>query len=313
LKALAGSSAATWRPASPDSSTARPERAGPRRFALDGPTRHPDRRTHAYRNDIADIALAGQVFAPHYAAAIRDAVTAEAVMVRAAPDASAVAVSQLVRGEGFDVLDVAGDWAWGACGHDGYVGYVPCAALGSAIEPAHRVIAPAAPLFAAADIKSPVLATWPIGACFIGDPVGDFVAAGEGFVHRRHAAPIGTAEPDPVKVAERLIGQPYLWGGRGAGGIDCSGLVQVALGLCGIAAPRDSDLQRESLGEELADGVALRRGDLIFFPGHVGLMTDGERLIHANAFAMAVTIEPLTDVAARIDAAAPILARRRLQ
>ena len=158
-----------------------------------------------------------------------------------------------------------------------------------------------------------VLGTLPIGARFHAVAEGAFVAGAGGFVHARHVGSIDAFESDPVAVAERLIGLPYLWGGRGAVGIDCSGLVQVALGLCGIRCPRDSDQQRV-LGCEIAADQPLRRGDLIVFPGHVGLMADEERLIHANAHWMAVTVEPLADVVARLapDHAEPILARRRL-
>jgi cell wall-associated NlpC family hydrolase len=115
-------------------------------------------------------------------------------------------------------------------------------------------------------------------------------------------------------VAESLIGMPYLWGGRGDGGVDCSGLVQIALAAKGIATPRDTDQQRTQIGHALPDEARLRRGDVIFFPGHVGLMVDEDRLVHANAHWMAVTIEPLAEVVARLAPHhdRPILARRRL-
>ncbi|MDB5690661.1 MAG: hypothetical protein JWL91_2537, partial [Sphingomonas bacterium] len=174
---------------------------------------------------------------------------------------------------------------------------------------------PLALVFAAPDIKSAVVCRLPMGARLRGEPAGDFLACAGGFVHARHLGRLPAAEPDPVAVAERLIGAPYLWGGRGAGGIDCSGLVQLALGLCGHAAPRDTDLQRNQIGRELAAGEILHRGDLIFFPGHVGMMIDETRMIHANAFWMAVTVEPLADIVARLagTSADPILSRRRLQ
>ena len=121
-------------------------------------------------------------------------------------------------------------------------------------------------------------------------------------------------EDDWVAVALRYLGQPYVWGGRGHRGIDCSGLVQVALGQCGIATPRDTDLQREAIGAPLSGDTPLQRGDFVFFPGHVGIMTDGENLLHSNAHWMAVVVEPLADVIARLTEshAQPIIARRRI-
>jgi hypothetical protein len=260
------------------------------------------------------VILAGAMFAPHYARAEMQRCIVDAVMLRAAPSADARSVSQIVSGEGFAVLDIAAGWAWGRCGHDDYVGYVPASALGPVSPASHVVAAPLALMFADADIKTAVVGRLSIGAQVHGQMVGDFLRTETGFIHHRHVGRVEVAEADPVAVAERLIGAPYLWGGRGADGIDCSGLVQRALGLCGIAAPRDSDQQRDGLGRALADDEALERGDLVFFPGHVGLMMDDTNLIHANAFWMAVKVEPLADVVARLAPthASPISARRRI-
>lgn len=268
---------------------------------------------HAVRRDIADIALANRVFAPHYAQAERAHIIAAFADLRAAPSADAPAVSQLLHGEAFAIIDNAAGWAWGYGIHDGYVGYVASAALGEAPAPSHVVSAREAIVFAQADIKSSVVETLPIGARFSVEAAGSFLRTARGFIHERHARPIGEADADPVAVAERLIGAPYRWGGRGAGGIDCSGLVQLALALAGIAAPRDSDMQAD-LGDAIADGALLQRGDLVFFPGHVGLMADSETIVHANAHWMAVTREPLADVVARIDApdGTAVIARRRI-
>ena len=236
-------------------------------------------------------------------------------MVRCAPSPGARAVSQLIRGEGFALLDLAGGWGWGRCLHDDYVGYIPAAALGPLPAATHVVTVPLALVFAQADIKAPVAARLPIGALVEGKEEGGFLTTADGFVHARHVEPVGAAGGDPVEFAERLIGWPYLWGGRGAGGIDCSGLVQRALGLAGIAAPRDSDQQRDTVGRALDDAEPLRRGDLVFFPGHVGMMVDGDRLIHATAHWMAVVVEPLADVIGRLatDHARPVSARRRIE
>jgi cell wall-associated NlpC family hydrolase len=261
---------------------------------------------------VADIALAGILFAPHYVAPSRCHLIAASTPILDAPSVSARAVSQLVRGEAFDVLDIVAGWAWGRCGHDSYVGYLPADGLGRMPEPSHRVAVPTALVFAAPDIKAPVLERWPIGARFVGRESGAFLETEAGFVHARHALPLD-ARRDLLATATALIGQPYLWGGRGGGGIDCSGLVQVACDFAGVACPRDSDMQREELGEPIPRDEPARAGNIVFFPGHVGLMLDETRLIHANAFAMAVTIEPLVDVVARLDQEpAPLLARRRL-
>lgn len=253
------------------------------------------------------------MFAPHYAEPSPCAVVVPEVPLRAEPNQKARTVSQLALGEEFLLLDNVGGWAWGRSAHDDYVGYVPADTLGSVPAASHRVSVPLALVFAEPDIKAPVHARWPVAARFSATSEGDFLATDQGFVHIRHALPLGTTI-DPIAMAERLIGLPYLWGGRGGGGIDCSGLVQVALDFAGIPCPRDSDMQRDAVGELLIEGAAFRRGDLVFFPGHVGLMVDESRLIHANAHWMAVTVEPLADVVARLAPThdRPIIAHRRL-
>lgn len=285
-----------------------------KRVRLDGISRSYDPRVCAIRPDLADVALAELCFAPHYVAPVTRACIAPAVMLRAGPDAAASAVSELLRGETFHMLDVRAGWAWGYCGHDHYVGYLPLAALGDAQPPATHVTAATAPLFGAADIKSAVAALLPAGARLSGTVDGDFLATADGFVHLRHLRAADAAEADWVAVAERYLGAPYIWGGRGLG-IDCSGLVQMALAACGIAAPRDTDQQAEAIGTALALDTPLKRGDIVFFPGHVGLMMDDARMIHANAFWMAVTIEPLADVVARLrdQHEQPILAIKRIE
>jgi cell wall-associated NlpC family hydrolase len=268
---------------------------------------------HAVRKDIADISLASRIFAPHYAQPEHAACILPSEPIRSEPSHDGRAVSQLLHGEGFAVVDVAGEWAWGYSLHDCYVGYILQAALGPVTAVTHVVHTPAALLFAEADIKSAVRAALPFGAALTGVADDRFLATAHGHVHLRHVRAIAAHEADPVAVAERMLGLPYRWGGRGGDGFDCSGLVQAALAACGIVAPRDSDQQMAELGAEIAADVPLMRGDLIFFPGHVGFMVDGDRLIHANAHWMAVTVEPLAEVIARIDADTPVLARKRLK
>ncbi|MGC4252809.1 MAG: NlpC/P60 family protein [Sphingobium sp.] len=284
------------------------------RFKLQGRSVALDSRTHAARGDLADVSLAGVLFSAHYARAVKLTCVAAGTPLLAAPGATAQAVSELLRGEIFHALDITTNWAWGFCGHDGYVGYIRREALDVLEEATHRVTAECAPLFSAADIKAPVADYWPRYALFAGEENGSFIATGEGFIHSRHAKAASERETDWVAVAETYLGQPYIWGGRGHRGVDCSGLVQVALGQCGISAPRDTDLQREGIGSPLPADAPLRRGDRVFFPGLVGIMTDDETLLHANAHWMAVVAEPLADLVARLQAdhADPIIARRRI-
>jgi cell wall-associated NlpC family hydrolase len=284
-----------------------------RRVTLDGVSRSYDARVRAIRPDLADVALADYYFAPHYAAPVARTCMAASATLRSAPDALAGALSELLHGEAFHMLDARSGWAWGYCGHDHYVGYVPMDALGDPVTATHATRA-AAPLFSMADIKSAILRLFPAGARLAGAVDGDFLATEGGFVHLRHVRALDALESDWVAVAERAVGAPYVWGGRGGLGFDCSGLLQTALAACGIIAPRDTDQQALAIGDALSDDAELRRGDLIFFPGHVGLMVDGETLIHANADWMAVTIEPLADVVARLKDSfeQPVTGRRRI-
>lgn len=288
----------------------------PRATALKAPSRTLDHRVHAHRRDLADIALADRVIASHYAVPVRMHCAAEPAMLFGAEDADASPVSELLPGEGFDILDLSNGWAWGKCAHDGYVGYVAEAALVPPGPPAtHRAAARLALVFAAASIKSPVVARLPMGSLVLAlGEEGAFVRVAEGFVHRRHLCGVSERAADPVGVAGLLLGAPYGWGGRSERGVDCSGLVQLALGICGTAAPRDTDQQRASVGEATDPAGPRQRGDIVFFPGHVGLMTDADQLLHANAFWMSVVTEPLADVIARLkpDYAEPVIAVRRL-
>lgn len=287
------------------------------RIHLNGPSQPFDARNAAIRADLADVATAGQYFSPHYAQAVAHSCVAPSAMVRGKPGDSENAVTQILFGECFHVLDIRAGWAWGYSTHDHYVGYVAIDALrrDTGVAPTHKIQAPGGLLFSRPDIKSPVVCRLPAGALLHGTLDGDFLHMEGGYLHQRHIAPVEALATDWVEVARTCLGLAYLWGGRGDGGIDCSGLVQTALGACGISVARDTDQQAGTIGRALAASEALTKGDIVFFPGHVGIMRDQNIILHANAHWMRVVEEPLADVVARLTPlhAEPITAKRRIQ
>ncbi|TVR10845.1 MAG: NlpC/P60 family protein [Salinarimonadaceae bacterium] len=259
------------------------------------------------RPDLAAQSLRGVVEAPRYVEPRPMRVVAPVASLRREPRPDAALDTQLLMGEPFAVFDEDKEgFAWGQSGWDAYVGYVSREALGPA-EPAptHRVAALSTPVYPGPSLKLPTETFLPINAevAVAGEEKGYARLAGGGFVHAAHLAPLGTSEPDFVAVAERFLHTPYLWGGRTGLGLDCSSLVQMAMRAAGIAAPRDSDMQEAFIGEKLVAEEALsqlRRGDLVFWKGHVAIMLDDTRMIHANGHHMAVAIEPFEDARARI-------------
>ena len=262
-----------------------------------------DPRLTLARGALASAALRDVVHAEHYLHPEPRVCRADSAPIRAAPQPHAEQVDMLLFGEGFEVLHAEAGWALGQSKRDGYVGYVVGGALGPPGEAAtHRVSALRAYAFREPDIKStpPRLLSLNAQVCVDAEQ-GSFARTGAGWIPKAHLAPRGVFEADFVAVAERFLGAPYLWGGRESLGLDCSGLVQAAMYACGRPCPRDADMQAE-LGVAGAPS-ALRRGDLVFWPNHVAIVLGGGRIIHANAFHMAVAIEPLDEAMARIAAA----------
>ncbi len=262
-----------------------------------------DPRITLARPDLADARLEGILRAERFALPSPRQCAAPLTALRADPRVDAEQVSQLLFGERFDVLEETNGFGWGQARRDGYVGYAPLDHLAPAGNPAtHWICARATHAFAGPSIKAPAAGTLSFGAMVAITEESEALALAPaiGWIARTHLMPVGMTLEDPAAVAEGFLGAPYLWGGRGSDGLDCSGLVQQALFACGRACPRDT-YQQATLGS----GVAredLARGDLVFWRGHVGIMLDAARLIHANAYHMAVAIEPFADAATRISA-----------
>jgi len=257
---------------------------------------------------VAASALEGVIAAPRYTATTPMQATAARAAIQTAPDPDAEQMDELLFGETFEVLESRGGFVFGRAPRDGYVGWIDEDALGEpGPPPTHRVCALATLAFLEPSIKTPVVHRLSLNTLgFIEAREGRFVKLhGSGWVVEHQLSPVGVFADDPAAVALQFLGAPYLWGGRSADGLDCSGLVQQALYACGFACPRDSD-QQQALGAALeigADLKGLRRNDLVFWPGHVGMMLDGTRLLHANASAMCVSIEDLSAAVNRIEAA----------
>jgi cell wall-associated NlpC family hydrolase len=265
-----------------------------------------DPRLHAYRPDLADARLEGTVSAARYVDGRPHTVVAALVDVRGAPRPGAGQTTQGLMGEAAAVFEVENGWAWCQFERDGYVGYVPAEALSEGhLHPTHRVSVPSTFLYPAADLK-----TAPYAAVYMDTPLAVVEAddkwsriADGRYVFTRHIRPFDAVAADAPGVAMLLEHSPYLWGGRTRFGVDCSGLVQTAFQACGVACPRDTDMMEREFGAPLAfDAAVLRRGDLVFWKGHVGMMLDSERLIHANGYHMLTVIEPLSDALKRIAA-----------
>lgn len=267
-----------------------------RAFGLSGPSAALDPRVHAFRRDIADLALAGRVISSHYAKPLQRACGSRATFVRSTPEAEGEAISELLPGEGFAVVEYTGSWAWGYCVADHRVGYVEAIALIAPVAATHIVCEVKAPVCADGTIGATTLAMMPMGARLTGHEEGACLMSEIGCVPLSHVRRVDEAESDPAAVALKLIHAPWRAGGRSHVGVDAAGLIQLALAHCGAQAPRDLDMQRE-FGAPVTG--KLRRGDIVIARDEGGVMIDDLMLIHASRAAGRVTVEPASKVEIR--------------
>ncbi|RED50926.1 NlpC/P60 family protein [Aestuariispira insulae] len=250
--------------------------------------------------------LRDDVVAERYTEGSAFHVTAPVVSLRRGPGFEFPQDSQLLFGDNIRCFEEKDGWAWVQNNRDGYVGYCPSSDLNTGTtNPTHLVSSAFSLIFPEPDIKRHPIFTLSLGSHveIIEKNEKFSKLANGGWVYSRHLASRGVTQPDLAETASKFLESPYLWGGNSYLGLDCSGLVQLALLRAGIMAKRDTDQQEYSVGESItinADHSGLKRNDLVFWPGHVGIMMDDSSLIHANATDMKTSIAPLEKVSAHI-------------
>ena len=269
-----------------------------------------DKRLNAFREDLADERLKGQVEAARFVVGRPARISVPVADMLAAPDGKSGLNTQLLLGDEVVVFEEGPEWAWVQAVGDNYVGYIARSAIGAAeADLTHAVAVLRTFLYSGADLKLPREACFSMGSRVSVQGFAEtrgtryaLLASGEALI-AAHLRPAGKYSDDYVSVAEELLSTPYLWGGTSGFGIDCSGLVQLSMRMTGRAVPRDTDMQAAGLGEPVdpgADMAGLRRGDLVFWKGHIAVMLDGRNIIHANGHTMMVSREKLSDAVERI-------------
>ncbi|EJZ22008.1 NlpC/P60 family protein [Rhizobium sp. Pop5] len=266
-----------------------------------------DRRLHAYRPDLAEAELEGKIEASRFVKGTPARVAVAVVALRPEPNLARGIDTELLFGEDVTVFDRADGWCWVKAVSDGYVGYLPADTLSQGKPaPTHIVTVQRSFVYPEPELRKPHQAILSMGSRV--HVAGEAEARGNHYVvledgtalFSRHVQPIGALDgTDYVAIAARFLETPYLWGGRSGLGIDCSGLVQLSMLMTGRKAPRDTDMQAASLGEPI-DRAEIRRGDLVFWKGHVAVFEDPETILHANGHSMTVARENFEAAVKRI-------------
>lgn len=273
-------------------------------------TQTPDRRLTPATARVAHISLRGVIDAPAYSEGTQHRLSRPLTDLLKHPNGARD--RQLLLGDAFTVIDRDQGHSFGFAAKDGYCGWLPDDALTNAATPTHWVAAPASHLYPEPRVQAPESAALSLGArLHVTKMTKKWAETPLGYVPTPHLRQIGDWASDPVSVAAALLGTPYLWGGNSRAGLDCSGLTQLALHACGMSCPGDSDLQ-QSLGNP-AD-QSCQRGDLMFWRGHVALVSDPDTLLHANGQTMSVAYEPIRTAIRRIASqnGGPVTHHRRL-
>lgn len=265
----------------------------------------PDPRLHAYREDIADVALRGKVDSLRFVQPELRQISVSIASVHAEPRMDASTVTEALLGEQVNVFQVKDGWAFVQLLMDSYVGYLPARCLTNQVmDTTHRIAVPSTLLYVKPDIRSnPVQHVYMNSLVSAIKIEGDFARLRDHrFVWVKHLMPVGKYWDDPATIAEAYVNAPYLWGAKSVAGLDCSGLVQLAWQACGFDCPRDTDMMQKGFGKPLKRdrGLKLTRNDMVFWEGHVGMMVDSVHLIHSNGHHMQVVIEPLSGAIGRI-------------
>tara|TARA_B100000900_G_scaffold369010_1_gene346581 strand:+ start:246 stop:998 length:753 start_codon:yes stop_codon:yes gene_type:complete len=230
------------------------------------------------------------------------------VSMKSEPIETSSLETECLFGETVEILDETFDWVYCKLNTDSYHGWVKKEGLGKIKNPTHRVLAKRSFVYTDRNPKSNNLLYLPIGSQLAVNKIESEWAEVSlcnnstqvGYVPSRHIVSLDHRFKDWVAIAELFEGTPYKWGGRDTLGVDCSALLQLSYQTYGEVIPRNTSQQVKLKKKHISDIGNLKRGCVIFWKGHVGIMIDKFNCIHANAFHMQTKIEPLNQIISRI-------------